>query len=128
VSHFHWHRGMGEELQVDNLENYDFVVVYNGDVALSPKECAPAEFALAQNYPNPFNPTTELSFNISVPADASLIIYNVMGEEVATLFNGFAIAGEHNFIFDASQLSTGVYFYSLETKGLRHTRKMLLVK
>jgi hypothetical protein len=89
---------------------------------------APASFALAQNVPNPFNPATEISFTLEKAGQASLKVHNLRGETVATLVNGQLGAGRHAVSFDGSQLSSGVYFYTLEAAGTSETRKMLLTK
>jgi hypothetical protein len=89
----------------------------------------PSKFSLEQNYPNPFNPTTIIRFQISSLAKVSLIVYNVLGQQVVTLVDGVKEAGTYQAQFDASRLSTGVYFYRLSADGaLLATRKMLLLK
>ena len=94
----------------------------------------PEEFSLRQNYPNPFNPTTTLSFTLTDNTVVSLKIYNILGEEVQTLLHDEVMdEGVHEISFDASGLSSGVYFYRLfvENKEQTHasfTKKMLLIK
>ncbi|MEO6693779.1 MAG: T9SS type A sorting domain-containing protein [Ignavibacteria bacterium] len=88
----------------------------------------PNSFALAQNYPNPFNPTTNIKFDIPKSGNVSLKVYNELGKEVNTLINSFRSAGTYEINFDASALSSGIYFYTLRTDGLTATKKMLLVK
>ena len=85
-------------------------------------------FELGQNYPNPFNPTTHIRFNIPETASTKLTIFNVMGEEVATLVNGVMQAGGHTVSWNASSMPTGVYFYQLESANFSQTKKLLLVK
>jgi hypothetical protein len=119
---------MGEELLVEFLDTYESLTVFSTEVGVDDKEVTPVEFNLAQNFPNPFNPTTTISFTVHAAAQASLIVYNILGEEVATLYNGIATPGDHNVTFDASQLSSGVYFYTLTSNGVNETRKMLLAK
>ena len=88
----------------------------------------PATFALAQNYPNPFNPSTEISYSIPKNGMVSLKVFNVLGQEVATLVNEEQNAGNHVVSFDASKLASGIYFYTLRQEGNSITRKMLLLK
>jgi|GEM_PF-1868252 len=87
-----------------------------------------ANFELAQNFPNPFNPTTSISFTLPEAGEASLKVYDMNGREVATLVNGMTERGTHSVTFDASGLSTGVYFYTLTAGELTTTNKMVLVK
>jgi len=89
---------------------------------------APAQFNLAQNYPNPFNPTTKISFAVSQTEFVSLEVYNMLGQEVATLVNGHMMPGSYEVSFDASTLSSGLYFYRLSAGSFSRVRKMSLVK
>lgn len=88
----------------------------------------PSKFTLSQNYPNPFNPTTVIKYNISKSGFVSLKVYNVLGQEVATLQQGFQKAGAYTTNFNASQLASGVYMYKLEANGYSATKKMILLK
>ena len=88
----------------------------------------PGKFELQQNYPNPFNPSTQISFSIPQAGNVSLKIYNVLGQEVATLMDGVKSAQTYNVTFDASKLSSGVYFYTLKFGEQSISKKMLLVK
>ncbi|KAB2845743.1 MAG: T9SS type A sorting domain-containing protein [Melioribacteraceae bacterium] len=90
-------------------------------------------FSLEQNYPNPFNPVTKISFHIpnvgdALYASATLGIYNILGELVTTLINQNLSAGKYEIEFDASNLTSGIYYYRLLTNNFTQTRKMLLVK
>ena len=87
-----------------------------------------SRYELGQNYPNPFNPTTHIRFNIPETANAKLTVFNVMGEEVATLVNGVMQAGGHTVSWNAASMPTGVYFYQLESGNFSQTKKLLLVK
>ena len=82
------------------------------------------EFALNQNYPNPFNPSTAISFTIPTASKVSLSVYNVLGQRVATLVNRDLSAGAHAFTFDASALSSGMYFYTIATQDRQVTKRM----
>jgi len=111
-----------------------FPVIYGGG------DYTPEAFALNQNYPNPFNPTTTISFTLSQPALVTLKIYNILGQEVATLLNRESLEdGSQEVDFDANSLPSGVYFYHLAAEGIPDedggapltfsaVKKMLLVK
>jgi len=85
-------------------------------------------YSLSQNYPNPFNPSTKINYNVGEPGFVKLKVYNVLGVEVATLINEQKFAGNYTLDFDASRLSSGVYFYSLSVNNFTQTRKMILEK
>ena len=86
------------------------------------------EFSLAQNYPNPFNPSTVINYSLSKASDVHLIIYNMLGQEVATLVNTKQEAGIFSIEFNASNLTSGIYFYSIKAGEFVSVRKMLLMK
>jgi hypothetical protein len=90
---------------------------------------APGQFVLTQNYPNPFNPSTTIEFVVPQSGFATMKVYNVLGQEVATLFEGNAEAGKINTAqFNASNLPSGLYFYTLRSAGKADTKWMLLLK
>jgi hypothetical protein len=86
------------------------------------------EFDLTQNYPNPFNPTTNITYSLPADGFVSLKIYNTIGAEVATLISEFKKTGTYRFMFDASNLNSGVYFYTLRYNNYTQSRKMILIK
>ncbi|MFA4923714.1 MAG: T9SS type A sorting domain-containing protein [Ignavibacteriaceae bacterium] len=88
----------------------------------------PSEFKLSQNYPNPFNPTTKINFALPSENYVKIRVFNVLGKEVAILANSVYSAGNHSVEFDAKALSTGIYFYSIETGNFKQVNKMLLLK
>jgi len=88
----------------------------------------PTEFSLAQNYPNPFNPTTNISFAIPTESFVSIKIYDILGKEVSKIVNETKQAGYYNFNFDATSLSSGMYFYKIEAGNFVQTKRMLLMK
>jgi hypothetical protein len=88
----------------------------------------PASYSLSQNYPNPFNPTTNIKFAVSKAGFASLKVYNLAGKEIATLVNQNLSVGTFEYKFDASNLSSGIYFYTLNVNGFTETKKMMLIK
>ena len=88
----------------------------------------PSSFELAQNYPNPFNPTTTIQFSIPVDQHVKINVYNVIGELVQKLTDQNYSLGIHKIEFDASKLSSGIYFYRLESQSFTSTKKMILAK
>jgi hypothetical protein len=85
-------------------------------------------FALSQNFPNPFNPATMISYSIPSGGRVSLKVYDVLGKEVATLFDGVRPPGSYSARFDGTGLSSGVYLYRLQSGGLVETRKLVIVR
>jgi hypothetical protein len=88
----------------------------------------PTKFDLSQNYPNPFNPSTKIDFNIPNDGFVSLKVFNISGKDVATLVSEFKTSGYHTINFNASNLSSGIYYYRLESNGISKTMKMALIK
>ena len=88
----------------------------------------PEKYSLSQNYPNPFNPVTTIKYSLPQSGDVTLLIYNLIGEEVARLVNGHQSAGEYNAEWNASKVSSGIYFYRLKAGDFVRTRKMVLLK
>ncbi len=100
-----------------------------GEFTVSAEEnTSPERFQLNQNYPNPFNPATVISYQLGVNSQVSLKVYNLLGQEVATLVNSRMSAGVHQVKFDASQLASGVYIYRIEAGSFTQTKKMMLIK
>jgi hypothetical protein len=91
-------------------------------------DVSPKSFSLSQNYPNPFNPSTTIQYTLPEVAIVRLEVFNMLGQSVGVLVDGVQQAGSHSVTFDASGLSTGVYFYRLDAPGFTKTRQMLLVK
>jgi hypothetical protein len=122
-------------LSYPGIKMYDGViyVLANGiyyflptDVKKEPE--IPKKFSLYQNYPNPFNPTTTISYDLPVRAHVKLTVYNILGQEVATLVNGEQEPGRYNVKFDANDLPSGIYFYRLEAGKFIEQKKMILIK
>jgi hypothetical protein len=88
----------------------------------------PSNFILEQNYPNPFNPSTKISWQSPISSRQVLKVYDVLGNEVATLVNEEKEAGYHSIDFNASGLSSGIYYYQLSTNNSTLTKKMILTK
>jgi hypothetical protein len=88
----------------------------------------PLTFSLEQNYPNPFNPKTNIRFSIPESGVIKLSVYNIVGEEVAVLINGYTEAGSFDVSFDASNLPSGIYLYNITSDKFFSTKKMSLLK
>ncbi|HZW38118.1 MAG TPA: T9SS type A sorting domain-containing protein [Ignavibacteriaceae bacterium] len=88
----------------------------------------PTAFGLTQNYPNPFNPETTIKYQLPVDSKVKLVVYNMIGEEVASLINGVVPAGYHSVNFNAAGLSSGNYIYRLETPDFVQVKKMIVLK
>lgn len=86
------------------------------------------DYRLSQNYPNPFNPSTSISFDVKNKGMVTLKVYDILGNEMATLVNEDLNTGSYNINFDASSYTSGVYFYELQSGSFRDVKKMLLVK
>jgi len=152
---FNWSPGdslirAGEELTVDitfapsdTLYYTDELIIYNNDVqvsvylegrgdfqlgAESVDEDLPLEFGFMEAYPNPFNPETTLSFDLPVAGYITLSIYDIQGREIVDLYDGWHSSGSHSVIFNASGLSSGVYFAVLNAGGTLTSQKLLLLK
>jgi hypothetical protein len=92
------------------------------------KNQLPTGFSLSQNYPNPFNPTTKIQFAVSNFEFVNLKVYDMLGNEVATLIDGYLPAGSYETHFSAEKLSSGIYLYTLKAGSFIETKKMLLLK
>jgi hypothetical protein len=88
----------------------------------------PAEFSLNQNYPNPFNPSTRIQYQVSSISQVLLKVYEVLGNEVATLVNKEKSVGSYEVNFDASGLTSGIYFYTINAGSFVETKKMILLR
>ena len=88
----------------------------------------PKELELSQNYPNPFNPSTNIKFSIPEASTVSLVIYNSIGQRVSTLVDSQLSAGKYTYSWDASNVSSGVYFYKLKSNNSIITKQLLLIK
>jgi hypothetical protein len=93
-----------------------------------PQQQLPDQVELMQNYPNPFNPTTHIDFVLPKASKLTLRVFNLLGQQVSELANGRFTAGRHSVTFDGSNLSSGIYFYRLQTASNVMTKKLTLVK
>lgn len=106
------------------------VMKYNGPSGINlVNTLIPSKYNLEQNYPNPFNPSTRINFSIPSPSNVSLKVFNSLGKEVAQLINEFKLAGNYSFEFNAtSELTSGIYFYTLTSGEFTQTKKFMLIK
>jgi hypothetical protein len=111
-----------------NTNGISAVSTLTGSLTSVSTQEMPTQYTLAQNYPNPFNPTTTIQFGLPKSAFVSLRVFNTLGEQVADLVAGDREAGYHSVTFDASGLSSGVYFYRIEAENFVQTRKLLMVR
>jgi beta-xylosidase len=88
----------------------------------------PRKFLLEQNYPNPFNPSTIINYSVPGEGYLSLVVYNLLGQEVETIYDGIQRAGNYNVTFDGSELSSGVYLYQMKADNFLESKKFVLVK
>jgi Secretion system C-terminal sorting domain len=116
-----------DRLAVEKYLNDKYKITITG-IDDSKSESIPAQFTLYQNYPNPFNPATNIRFQISKSGFVSLRVYDVLGKEVATLVNEYKPAGKYEIEFNASNLSSGVYYYRLTAGSNTSVKKMILLK
>jgi|WetSurMetagenome_2_1015567.scaffolds.fasta_scaffold38079_1 5'-nucleotidase / UDP-sugar diphosphatase len=130
-----WDKNDGDKIVYDNLNPQNIhgaIVMFNRCVL--PKEgdeeilTAPVDFALEQNYPNPFNPTTTINYSIPEAGNVEMKVYDVLGNEVATLVNEEKVHGNYTAVFDATSFASGIYIYTLRTNNFVQTKKMILMK
>jgi hypothetical protein len=88
----------------------------------------PVKFYLSQNYPNPFNPVTKINYGIARSSNVKVTVYNLLGKETAVLVNDFHQAGNYYVNFDASKLSSGIYYYRIDAGEFTEVKKMTLIK
>jgi Secretion system C-terminal sorting domain/Metalloenzyme superfamily len=108
--------------QIDTDGQFEYSKVIEVDLG------SPSKLELSQNYPNPFNPTTTIKYSLPQPGNVKLTVYNLLGEQVSELVNGFMEAGVHTINFNASELNSGIYIYKIEANGFVQSRKMTLIK
>ncbi|OAN61888.1 hypothetical protein A8B79_05560 [Balneola sp. EhC07] len=115
-------------------ESMSLIVVSIPDLPVIPTSIdeqgdLPKEFGLSQNYPNPFNPSTTINYALPKASDVSIDVFNILGKKVASLVNQRKTAGNHSVQFQAANLSSGVYFYTLRVGGrVLKSQRMLLIK
>jgi hypothetical protein len=109
-------------------DGVSYAPVTTTPTAVSVSKPIPTEFAVAQNYPNPFNPSTTITYSLPQEQRVELKVYNMLGQEIATLVNGTVAAGVHTAVFNADRLGSGVYLYRLSAGNNSVVRRMLLLK
>ncbi len=118
----------------ENISNWSIISVFQIDDPLTRPAVKENNFSLNQNFPNPFNPSTSISYVLSKGSMVKLVIYDAIGREVAKLVDQVQQQGTHNALFDAANLTSGVYFYRLEampfdgTNGFTEIKRMILIK
>jgi hypothetical protein len=117
-----------KQIDLDATVHYSSSIIVD-ILLMSVIENAPHEFKLMQNYPNPFNPETKIKFSVENTAHTTMHVYNVIGQHVATLFDGIAEAGRYYTVrLDGSGLASGLYFYRLDSGKKSDLKKMMLIK
>ena len=118
-------------MTVDSLDNgmgaLTMMITPDATSVLSDEDL-PITYNLKQNYPNPFNPTTTITYSIPKASFVSLIVYDILGNEIEELENGYKTAGQYSQVFDSANLSSGIYFYTLKAENFTQTKKMLLIR
>jgi hypothetical protein len=116
------------------LKQIDFNGTYEYSNSVEVDLSAALNYSLDQNYPNPFNPITKIKFTVAEESTVRLIIYNTLGQAVSSIFEDVVTAGSHEIVWDASDVSSGIYFYTVEMSSnnsnevFNSTRKMILLK
>jgi len=114
--------------RITEFEVYYGDKLTKGATEVSETEEIPTEIFLAQNYPNPFNPSTAIEYGLPQSSRVTLKVFNVAGQLVATLFDGYQEAGRHEITFNAARLSSGTYFTVLQAGSFRQVRRIVLMK
>jgi len=117
----------GESGNIGSMAYVDYLT-FTGPSAVEQINGLPTDFELSQNYPNPFNPTTNIEYSIPEQSYVELKVYDILGNEVATLVNEEQSAGTYRADFIGIDLTSGIYFYTLKAGGFVETKKMILLK
>ncbi len=127
-----------DQVEFTVTSGLDYMLKVSGNVLTTVSEATdidsdgnsslPGDFKLYQNYPNPFNPATIISFDLPSSSVVNLFVYDLLGRKVSEFDLGVKSAGSHSFTFDAKTLSSGVYFYKIETENSSAMKRMLLLK
>ena len=110
------------------LKQVDFDGTFNYSGVVEANMTAPKNFDLTQNFPNPFNPSTTIRYSVPVASKVTVKVFDILGKEVASLVNEMKQAGNYEVMFNASQLSSGIYFYKLQAGSFNATKKLTLIK
>ncbi|MFI5144081.1 MAG: T9SS type A sorting domain-containing protein [Ignavibacteria bacterium] len=119
---------MNRSVLISNYSKDSIDITFNMVGVVHREKDMPKSYVLENNYPNPFNPETKIAFGIPHASNTKLIIYDILGREVATLINEKLEAGNYNVEWNAANYSSGIYFYKLESGDFVQTKKMVLIK
>jgi hypothetical protein len=114
--------------QTTNVWSHTYIGRYDGNILSADEDIVATRFELKANYPNPFNPTTTIEYSIGMAGQTRLMVYDIMGREIAMLVNEYRPMGTHKIVWNASSMPSGIYFYRLETSSFTRTQKMVLMK
>jgi len=117
-----------DDLGATAIYTASYQLDFSGGASVEPTPGVPSVYKLEQNYPNPFNPTTNIRYSIPNSSFVSLKVFDMLGQEVATLYNGNQDAGSYVADFDAANLANGTYYYTLTAGSFSETKKMLVLK
>ena len=116
---------------MDHTNSLYYIIEYEGSTGITRSKnesTIPVDFVLYQNYPNPFNPATTIKYNLLKSGDVIFNIYNLAGQNIKTLVNGFQKMGEHEITWQPEGLPNGIYFYRLQAGDYLESKKLILQK
>jgi hypothetical protein len=119
--------GLSSKPQWNFAKNFNIQIIKT-TTGVNNNDLTPNSYSLSQNYPNPFNPTSKINYSIPTESSVKLIVYNILGEMVEMLVNGVKARGNYSVTFDASHLSSGIYFYSIEASSMDGKENYKVVK
>ncbi|MCW8848438.1 MAG: T9SS type A sorting domain-containing protein, partial [Melioribacteraceae bacterium] len=119
---------LNEDLSYTSVARWTYTWIGDQFVDVEDQSVLPTKYELSQNYPNPFNPSTIINYSVMNKGNVSLKVFNILGQEVATLINKEHAPGVYQVNFDASTLSTGMYIYQIQAGSFVTSKKMLLIK
>ncbi len=125
---FYWRANASNDSGVSPYTSTKSFTTGDQIVGVDVAQQLPSAFRLSQNFPNPFNPSTQIAYAVPERSRITLRVYDLLGKEVATLFDGIRPAGEYVAVFHGNGLASGVYFYRLEAGGFTETRKLVMMK
>jgi hypothetical protein len=114
--------------QIYLADYYSFMILHSDLTGIEDQVTLPNIFSLSQNYPNPFNAATTIKYDLPKSSDVSIDIFDILGRKVETLISGKQLAGSHSVIWDAKDVSSGIYFYKIQAGDFSDTKRCLLLK